>query len=101
MRWLLVLLLVGCSGGTAIDPAPQAGDAYEVPAFQWHTVDEQAMLAAYTTPLAADQKLEGFVGITPSGRLVVVTKVPRKVDDSVACTLGHEVMHLVLGDYHP
>ena len=45
-------------------------------------------------------RLEGFVGQTDDGRWVVYSTAPYRVDDQVATTLGHEVMHIVLGEYH-
>ena len=91
-------LLPGCA--EKID-AP--ADAYAVPAFEWRIRTNEQLRATYANSgmqLRDDQRLHGFVGIAPDGRQVVYTTRPKRVDDAVACTLGHEVMHLALGDYH-
>lgn len=51
-------------------------------------------------PITDRDNLQGFAGYTDSGRAVVYTLPPRTVTDPVACALGHEVMHIALGDYH-
>lgn len=51
-------------------------------------------------PITARDNLQGFAGYTDSGRAVVYTLHPRTVTDPVACALGHEIMHIALGDYH-
>ncbi len=50
--------------------------------------------------LEQGQQLEGFTGITPDGLHIVYTLPPSTVDDAATCTLGHEVLHVVLGEYH-
>lgn len=46
-------------------------------------------------------RLHGFAGYADDGTAVVYTLPPQSVDDAVACTLGHEVMHVALGEHHP
>lgn len=94
----ILLLLVACSA----EPLVEEG-VHQVPAFEWRVVPQSELQAAYRDygmyrPFRS--KLDGFVGITPDGRWVVYTTAPRVPDDEVATTLGHEVMHLVLGEYH-
>ena len=107
---LMICLLLGvCLGiltacGEKVLEAPEAGDVVHVPAFEWRVRDQPALEASYMAStgvvLSSDQRLEGFAGQSTDGTKVVYTKPPRYVDDSVACTLGHEVMHLALGRYH-
>lgn len=81
--------------------APAA--AYDVPAFEWRIRTNEQLRAIYANSgmtLQDGQRLHGFVGTAPDGQHVIYTTRPRTVDDQVACTLGHEVMHLALGDYH-
>lgn len=82
---------------------PETQDSYHLPPIEWRIRDAQGLRAAYVNSgmtLTNDQKLEGFVGLDEKGRTVVYTMRPKTVDDSVACTLGHEVMHVALGNYH-
>ena len=104
MRCLPLLLsslaLTGC--GDHITPSPQPGDVHTLPPIEWRIVSEPELRRAYADagmPLERGQKLHGFVG-TQSGRTVIYTTAPSTVDDQVATTLGHEVMHVALGSYH-
>ncbi|SBV37859.1 exported hypothetical protein [uncultured Stenotrophomonas sp.] len=97
----VLLLLAAC--GEKVIGAPQPGDRMQLPAIEWRVVDRPGLLRAYQASgmeLASGQQLEGFAGIAPDGTRVVYTLPPRTVDDSATCTLGHEVMHVVLGAYH-
>ncbi|MGV8863290.1 MAG: hypothetical protein ACOH2T_19250 [Pseudomonas sp.] len=101
---LLVLILAGCDG-TAIEQAPKPGDIIQVPGFEWRVVDQHDMEAtyiAYDMPFKEGDTLFGFQGWTIDGirRPVVYTLAPRYVDDQPTCTLGHEVLHIILGKYH-
>ena len=94
----VALLLAGCAEKIEV-PA----DDYAIPAFEWRIRSDQHMRAVYANSgqrLEDGHRLTGFVGRAPDGRHVVYTGRPQRLDDQVACTLGHEVMHLALGDYH-
>lgn len=101
-----ILLLAAC-GEKVINP-PAAGTVIHVPAFEWHVMEPKDYIQVYENagmvgPVRADLpkgRLLGFAGYLEDGTLVVVTPPPRYVDDEVATTLGHEVMHLVLGEFH-
>lgn len=101
MRTLICLAMLGVAGcGEKMD-AP--ADAYEIPPFEWRIRTNDELRAIYANSgmhLRDEHRLHGFVGRAPDGRHVIYTTRPRTVDDQVACTLGHEVMHLALGDYH-
>ena len=97
----VLLLLTAC--GERIDNAPQPGEQVQIPAIEWRVVDRQGLMHAYQSNgmrLEQGQQIEGFAGITADGRHVVYTLPPRTVDDAATCTLGHEVLHVVLGKYH-
>lgn len=97
----VLLLLAAC--GEKIDNSPQPGEQIQIPAIEWRVVDRQGLLHAYQSNGMRQehgQQLEGFAGITADGRHVVYTLPPRTVDDAATCTLGHEVLHAVLGKYH-
>ncbi len=94
--------LAGCAPG--IDPAPQPGQVYQLPAIEWHVVDLDELRRVYATagmPLAAGDKLHGFAGVDGAGRPVIYTLPPARVDDAATLTLGHELLHVALGRYHP
>ena len=100
---ILTLLLTGCTGGERVANAPQPGDTIQLPPVEWVVVDRDRLLAGYRASgkeLAQGNQLEGFTGIRPDGTRVIYTLQPRMVDDQVTCTLGHEFMHIALGDYH-
>lgn len=100
---LACLLLAACDNGTPIKPAPQPGETHEV-AFVWRVVDRPTLEQAYRNTgrdLQPGQRLHGFVGPARDGRAIIYTLPPRRVDDSATCTLGHEILHLTHGDYHP
>ena len=101
MRALICLAALAVTAcGERVD-AP--ADAYEIPPFEWRIRSPDELRAIYANsgmPLRDGHKLHGFVGTDSAGRNVIYTTRPRTVDDAVACTLGHEVMHVALGSYH-
>lgn len=97
---IAVAMLAAC--GERVQNAPQPGDNIQLPPMEWRIVSEPEMRRVYADagmPLERGQKLHGFVG-TQSGRAVIYTTAPSTVDDQVATTLGHEIMHVALGSYH-
>lgn len=94
---LLVLLTAGC--GERIQNTPPPGTSFDVcVTWQVHTPD--SLTAAYSA-----------IQPPPPGRLVgfasrrgdahtIHTLAPTRVDDDAVTTLGHEFLHVVLGEYH-
>lgn len=107
---VLSLAVVACSPTSPdreITPTKgsiEEGAINSVPPIEWAIVSQREMENLYSNskkPLK-NGVLHGFIGIDPvTGATIVVTTRPRYVDDEVACTLGHEVMHAALGNYHP
>lgn len=101
--WLALIALLPTACRQQIDNAPKAGDVLQVPAFEWRVVDQHTLEQEYIKAgrtLGANQHLRGFAGYTLAGTQVVYTLPPSGVDDRATTTLGHEVLHLVLGEYH-
>ena len=99
---ILILSFALTACGEQIVPQPEEGSEYAIPAFTWHVVDTQELRRVYREagqPIQDGDRLYGFVG-KRGNEYVVYTLPPKTVDDSATCTLGHEVMHLALGDYH-
>ena len=99
---VVLAALAGC--GQRVTPPPAAGDTVLVPAFEWRMADPLALKAAYVANgqvVPDGTELHGFAGVLPDGTRVIYTLPPVRVDDEATCTLGHEVMHLALGSYHP
>ena len=97
---VLALLLVGC--GEEVKNAPQPGDRLIIPEIEWRVVDRAMLESVYVNsgmPLEKGDRLSGFVG-KDGEKWVMYTLPPKYVNDAVTCTVGHEVMHPVLGDYH-
>lgn len=98
---LLTVLLAGCAEANR-NPVPEPS-VVQVPAFEWRVETQAGLEAAYRDfgmPLERRDRLSGFVGQTADGRWVVYTRAPRRVDDGPTLALGHEVLHIVSGDYH-
>lgn len=99
---LTACLLLAACGGERIEPQPQPGDVHQLPQIEWRIVGQRELERVYRDagmPLERGDRLHGFIG-QQSGRTVIYTLPPQYVDDSATCTLGHEVMHAALGDYH-
>lgn len=102
MRFMILPLLLLTACGESVQNAPQPGATVQLPDIEWRVRDRAGLEAAYRNSgmtIGAHARLEGFAG-RDGGRAVIYTLPPRYVDDDVACTLGHEVMHVVLGEYH-
>ena len=103
MRTLILLsslLLTAC--GESVQNPPEPGQTVALPPIEWRVRDREGLEAAYRNsgmPLTERERLHGFAG-RDGDTAVVYTLPPRRVDDAVACTLGHEVMHVALGEYH-
>lgn len=103
---LLLAVFLGLlwqAGGEKIDNAPQPGVVIRLPPIEWHVVSREELEKAYQAAgkeVPPASKLEGFAGKLPDGRAVIYTLPPRWVDDAATTTLGHEVLHVALGDYH-
>lgn len=72
-------------------------------AFEWRPVSPEELRAAYVRngqPLGERDQLDGFVGRDEHGWWVIYTLEPKRLDDRATCTIGHEVLHIVAGDYH-
>lgn len=97
---LLALLLAGCA--EKVQNAPQPGDVIMIPEIEWRIVDQAQLEKVYRDsgmPLDERQSLQGFVG-KKGDRWIVYTLPVKTVDDNTTLTLGHEILHVVLGDYH-
>ena len=45
-------------------------------------------------------RIQGANPLFGNGKAIIYTLPPKTVDDDVATTLGHEVMHIAMGKYH-
>ena len=94
---LVFSLLAGCKEKVDIDEGPHAVE------FEWRIVDKATLRAVYANsgmPITSDDHLDGFAGYDATGTWVIYTTKPQRLDDRATCTLGHEVLHIVAGDYH-
>ena len=104
MKYLLliaVLLLAGCV--EKIEPAVTPGTVYHLPPIEWRVVSEADLVKIYQMSgqtVAENSELHGFVGTKKDGTYVMYTLAPKTIDDDVTTTVGHEVMHVALGQYH-
>lgn len=96
----IVVALTAC--GEKIQDAPQPGDKITLPSIEWRVRDRMELEAVYRNSgqhIGERDRLHGFAGYD-GDQAVIYTLPPRRVDDGVACTIGHEVMHIALGQYH-
>ena len=104
MKWPIIAtlaLLTAC--GESVQGAPEPGGNIALPPIEWRVRDRVALEQAYRDSgmgLTDRENLHGFAGYADDGTAVVYTLPPQRVDDAVACTLGHEIMHVALGEYH-
>lgn len=103
MRLILILLVALAAGcGEKVAPEPRPGDVHHLPPIEWRIVDRDTLRSVYRgsgMALGEKDQLHGFVG-TQEGHWVIYTLPPARINDQPTCTLGHEVMHVALGDYH-
>lgn len=102
LAMLLCLLPAACNQGERVGNAPIAGDVVYLPEIEWRVVDRGELQRVYTVAgmkLTEGQRLQGFAA-TRGSKIVVYTLPPQSVDDAVTLTLGHEIMHVALGEYH-
>lgn len=88
--------------GEPVQNAPKAGDDIKVDGFTWRVRSADTIAAEYAGAgkvAGPGWAVDAYAG-TLNGKPIVTTQAPRVVDDAVACSLGHEVMHLAIGDYH-
>ena len=101
---MLSLVLAGCSKQP--DPVfPKAGESRDVPAFTWVVLNEKDLQATYLAfggTIPEGGKLTGFAAQNKAtGAQYVYTLPIRNVDDEQTLVFGHEVLHIILGSYHP
>ena len=93
-------LLVGC--GEKVRGAPDVGTATLVQQFEWRVINRAQMVelhrlnGIHLKPNEVPLGMQGY----KDGKAIIYTLPPKTVDDDVATTLGHEVMHIAMGKYH-
>lgn len=95
-----LLALTGCA--EKIQDAPKAGTTMLVQGFEWRVINEAQMreLHAINGIPIPDGKMPAGMQGYKDGKTIIYTLPPVSVDDDVALTLGHEVMHITMGKYH-
>lgn len=98
------LAMMGCtpSPSESIVGAPKVGDTIQLPEIEWRIVNRGELERIYRIAgkrLEPNQKLYGF-SARQGGKAIIYTLPPRKVDDDPTLILGHEVLHVALGEYH-
>lgn len=75
-----------------------------IPNTVWIPTPERELNHIYNTrtdrKLPPGAQLHGFTGRLPDGTYVIYSPMPKRVDDQATCTLGHEVLHVLYGQYH-
>lgn len=102
---IALAVIASCQPMRRVEPQVASGVRFTVPSFEWRVLDEETLQKQcrdYTKPLLRDtHKFVGCVGWNlDTGRKVVYTLPPKYVDGPETMTLGHEVMHVALGDFH-
>lgn len=111
---MLVLCLFGIAGALLIGCDQQkiqptrgsiaAGAVNKLPPIEWRIVSKPELERAYIrggAQLLSGHELEGFTAIDhETGTVLVYTLPPTSIDGAATLTLGHEIMHVALGDYH-
>lgn len=93
-------LLVGC--GEKVQGAPDVGTTTLVQQFEWRVINRAQMVELHRLNgiEVADGKMPVGMQGYKDGKAIIYTLPPKTVDDDVATTLGHEVMHIAMGKYH-
>lgn len=107
MRLFILLLalftLVACDSKEPVKNKPEIGEQIQLPPIIWKIRTDEQMLIVREGSLGRTPNIKvlGLQGVNKStGDIEVYTNAPKYVDDQVACTLGHEIMHVALGNYH-
>lgn len=100
--WLAPLLLTACNVGEKIQNGPITGEDVKLPPITWQIRTSEQLASTREKALGPHQgEVLGLSAVNvDTGEVIVMTTMPKYVDDEVACTLGHEVMHVALGAYH-
>lgn len=98
----LTIAATGCV--EKVQGAPQPGDQYELPAITWYVVDQETLASEYRRfgmEIPEGHEVRGFVGTRDSdGKQVIYSLPPKHVNDEATRDLGHELLHIAIGDYH-
>ncbi len=99
---VLAIALTGCV--EKVQNAPQPGDRYELPPITWYVVDKETLASEYQRfgmEIPEGHEIRGFVGTRHSdGKQVIYSLPPKYVNDESTRDLGHELLHIAIGDYH-
>lgn len=99
----LIVALAACAERvTPTTGSVEAGADNQLPPIVWRIRDQAELERIYREAgrtIQQGQQLHGF-SARQGDVIVVYTLPPRNVDDQVTTTLGHEVMHVALGDFH-
>lgn len=99
---LVAVLFLSAGCAEKIQDAPKAGTTMLVQEFEWRIINEAQMreLHAINNIKVAEGKVPVGIQGYKDGKAIIYTLPPKSVDDDVALTLGHEVMHIAMGKYH-
>lgn len=99
---LVAVLFLSAGCAEKIQDAPKAGTATLVQQFEWRVINREQMVELHRLngiTLKPNEVPLGMQGYK-DGKAIIYTLPPKTVDDDVATTLGHEVMHIAMGKYH-